>query len=170
MISMFYGILVSILFEDERHKLPHILVQYTEYKASISFSDGRVLAGDIPPKQIKMVQAWIKIHHDEPVGKRAARRCGRATIQDCSTAVDEAKVMLLDVIRVAARPDYTLVLEFENGEERVFDMSHLMSKKPFDLIKHAGTFERATVDYGTVVWPGNIDISPETLYDRSKPV
>ena len=78
--------------------------------------------------------------------------------------------MLLDVIRVAARPDYTLVLEFENGEERVFDMSHLMSKKPFDLIKHAGTFERATVDYGTVVWPGNIDISPETLYNRSKPV
>lgn len=65
MMSMFCGILVSIPFEDERHKLPHILVQYTEYEASISFSDGRVLAGDIPPKQIKMAQAWIQIHHDE---------------------------------------------------------------------------------------------------------
>ena len=64
-ISMFYGILVSILFEDERHKLPHIHVRYAEYKASISISDGRVLAGDIPPKQIKMVQAWVEIHHDE---------------------------------------------------------------------------------------------------------
>ncbi len=27
----------------------------------------------------------------------------------------------------------------------------------------------AKVEYGTVVWPGNIDIAPETLYDRSIP-
>jgi hypothetical protein len=26
----------------------------------------------------------------------------------------------------------------------------------------------ARVEYGTVVWPGNIDIAPETLYDRSE--
>jgi hypothetical protein len=27
----------------------------------------------------------------------------------------------------------------------------------------------AKVGYGTVIWPGNIDIAPETLYDQSRP-
>jgi len=65
-ISMFYGILVAILFEDnDRHNLPHIHVRYAGAKASVAIEDGRVLAGDFPPKQLKLVQAWIEIHRDE---------------------------------------------------------------------------------------------------------
>jgi hypothetical protein len=65
-ISMFYGILVSMFFEDsDRHNLPHIHVRYAGEKASIAIEDGRVLAGGMPPKQLKMVQAWIEIHKDE---------------------------------------------------------------------------------------------------------
>lgn len=76
---------------------------------------------------------------------------------------------LLDVVKVEARPDYTLFLEFENGEKRVFDMSPYLDKKPFVQLKGSPLFAKASVDYGTVVWPGNIDIAPETLYDRSRP-
>ena len=78
--------------------------------------------------------------------------------------------ILLDVVKVDARADYTLLLEFENGEKRVFDMAPYMDKKPFVQLKGSPLFGRAFVDYGTVVWPGNIDIAPETLYDRSRPV
>ena len=77
---------------------------------------------------------------------------------------------LLDVVKVDAKPDYSLLLEFENGERRLFDMRPLMDKKPFDQLKGSALFLRAFVDYGTVVWPGNIDIAPETLYDRSLPI
>ena len=77
---------------------------------------------------------------------------------------------LLDVVRVTVRAGYVLELEFENGEQRVFDMSPYMDKKPFSRLKQASAFNGAHVDYGTVVWPGNIDIAPETLYDRSEPV
>lgn len=76
---------------------------------------------------------------------------------------------LLDVVRVEARPDYTLALDFENGEKRVFDMAPLMDKKPFVQLKGSPLFMKASVAYGTVVWPGNIDIAPETLYERSRP-
>jgi len=63
---MFYGILVAIFFEDnDRHHLPHIHVRYSGEKASVAIEDGRVLAGHFPPKQLKMVQAWIEIHKDE---------------------------------------------------------------------------------------------------------
>lgn len=79
-------------------------------------------------------------------------------------------VELLDVVKVSPRNGYVLLLEFENGEQRVFDMSYLMEKKPFCRIKEKALFDLAAIDYGTVVWPGNIDISPETLYDRSIPI
>lgn len=76
---------------------------------------------------------------------------------------------LLDVVAVEAKPDYLLHLEFENGEKRIFDMSPYMDKKPFVQLKGSPLFAMAFVDYGTVVWPNNIDIAPETLYDRSYP-
>ncbi len=78
--------------------------------------------------------------------------------------------VLLDVVKVEAKPDYKLFLEFENGEKRVFDMAPYMDKKPFAQLKGSPLFAKASVDYGTVVWPGEIDIAPETLYDRSQPV
>jgi hypothetical protein len=76
---------------------------------------------------------------------------------------------LLDVVNVQCSEGYLLYLEFENGESRVFDMSSLMDKKPFCTIKEKGLFKYAKVEYGTVVWPGEIDIAPETLYNRSVP-
>jgi hypothetical protein len=63
---MFYGILVSIFFEaSEPHHLPHIHIRYAGTKGSVAIDDGRMLGGNIPPKQLKMVQAWIEIHKDE---------------------------------------------------------------------------------------------------------
>jgi len=65
-ISMFYGILVTILYGDnERHHTPHIHVRYQGAKASIAIDDGDVLAGKIPAKQLKLVQAWVEIHREE---------------------------------------------------------------------------------------------------------
>lgn len=77
---------------------------------------------------------------------------------------------LLDVVEVKACDGYTLELVFENGERRWFDMNPLLEKKPFSRLKETGAFFGAHIDYGTVVWPGNIDIAPETLYDRSAPI
>ncbi len=65
-ISMFYGILVAIYYEDRgRHNKPHIHVRYQGKKASISIEDGTILAGNFPVKQLRMVLAWIEIHQDE---------------------------------------------------------------------------------------------------------
>ena len=56
-ISMFYGILVSIYFEEsERHHMQHIHVRYAEHKASIAIDDGRILAGELPSKQLAPLQ------------------------------------------------------------------------------------------------------------------
>ena len=46
---------------------------------------------------------------------------------------ENAMEVLLDVVRVDPRPDYTLILEFENGERRLFDMAPYLEKKPFPM-------------------------------------
>ncbi len=78
--------------------------------------------------------------------------------------------MLIDVIAVHACPEFQLHLEFKNGERRRFDMRPLLAMKPWNRIASPAVFERVRVDYGTVVWPGEIDVAPETLYDDSVPL
>jgi hypothetical protein len=40
--------------------------------------------------------------------------------------------------------------------------------KPWDCVANLKLFETVQIDYGTVTWlNGEIDVAPETLYDRS---
>ena len=75
--------------------------------------------------------------------------------------------MLLDVIHVTVQSDFILFLEFENGERRVFNMTAFLDQKPWVRLKSGNVFQGAFIENGTVAWPGNIDIDPETLYERS---
>lgn len=78
--------------------------------------------------------------------------------------------MLIDVIDARIQADFQLMPKFRNGEKRRFDMRPLLALKPWNRIATLALFNCLRVDYGTVVWPGNIDIAPETLYDNSVPV
>lgn len=65
-ISMFYGIVVSMYFVDnKRHKRPHIHVRFQNDEAVVAISDGKILEGRLPHGKIKLVAAWIEIHRDE---------------------------------------------------------------------------------------------------------
>ena len=65
-ISMFYGIIVSLHFRDDRrHKRPHINARYQNCEAVVSIPTGSVLDGRLPPAKIRLLSAWIEIHKDE---------------------------------------------------------------------------------------------------------
>ncbi len=65
-ISMFYGIIISMYFFDtRRHHLPHIHVKYQDQEAVVSISSGEVLEGELKTNRLKLVEAWIEIHRDE---------------------------------------------------------------------------------------------------------
>lgn len=64
-LSRFYSIVIKMIFMDNsQHHKPHVHVYYNGQEASIGI-DGTVLAGHIPVKQLKLVQAWMIIHEDE---------------------------------------------------------------------------------------------------------
>ena len=65
-ISMFYGIIIRMLFMDkQQHHLPHLHEEYQGKQAVISIPDGNLLEGDFPAKKLRLVQAWITIHEEE---------------------------------------------------------------------------------------------------------
>lgn len=66
-------------------------------------------------------------------------------------------------------PDYRLLLNFENGETRIFDAAPYLEKGVFQRIRHPGLFGLAKVVAGSVEWPGEIDLSYDTLYLESQP-
>jgi len=65
-ISMFYGIIVSMYYLDNRqHHVPHIHVKYQEQEAVISIPQGELLEGELKSNKMKLLQAWIEIHQEE---------------------------------------------------------------------------------------------------------
>ena len=77
--------------------------------------------------------------------------------------------MLPRVVAIETRPDFSLILTFEGGERRRFDMSPYLDYPVFKPLRNPAFFALAKVDYGTATWPGEIDIAPETLYLESIP-
>jgi len=75
---------------------------------------------------------------------------------------------MIEVCEVKISSNSKLLLLFNNGEKRIFDMKPYFQYPVFHRLENAAFFSLARVDYGTVTWPGDIDIAPETLYSRSE--
>ena len=64
-ISQFYGIVVQMFFKDDgKHHEKHLHAKYNGQEAVYDLQ-GRVLEGNLPKKQSKLVEAWIIIHKEE---------------------------------------------------------------------------------------------------------
>ena len=68
---------------------------------------------------------------------------------------------------VVATDDYRLRLTFTNGEVGTFDCSHLLEFGVFREFQNIAYFVRAYVVDGTVAWPNEQDMCPDTLYEDS---
>ncbi len=88
-------------------------------------------------------------------------------LDDLEVCLVVGSAPLVDVTRVEVLPDHGLFLEFSNGDQRLFSMAPFMAEAPYNRLTIA-QFAQARVHYGTVVWPGDIDIDPETLHDLSR--
>jgi len=69
---------------------------------------------------------------------------------------------------VVAKDDHKLEIEFSNGEIGVYDCAPLLSFGVFQELRDVNYFKQARADGGTVIWPHEQDICPDTLYEDSK--
>lgn len=63
------------------------------------------------------------------------------------------------------------MVRFTDGTAGEVDLSRLiMSDKAgvFAALRDKALFAKAYVEYGAVVWPGEIDLAPDAMYDEIK--
>ena len=69
---------------------------------------------------------------------------------------------------VVAAEGYKLDITFSNGETGVYDCIPLLDFGVFKELRDVSYFKQAKVEGGTVVWPNEQDICPDTLYEDSR--
>ncbi len=72
------------------------------------------------------------------------------------------------VKEVPTSESYKLRLVFTNSEHGAYDCSHILDFGVFKELKDKKYFNQASVLDGTVVWPHDQDICPDTLYMDSE--
>ncbi len=62
-ISAFYGIAITMYFAD--HPPPHFHARYGDEEAQIGIATGEILNGSLPPRAVRLVQEWVRLHRGE---------------------------------------------------------------------------------------------------------
>lgn len=75
------------------------------------------------------------------------------------------------VCNVRLLGSYRLYVKFVDGLEGVVDLSNLIMSENagiFIILRDPGLLKSVYLNYGVVSWPGDLDLSPDAMYDEIK--
>lgn len=75
----------------------------------------------------------------------------------CPTAID-----------VKPLENYLLLVTFDNGEEKIFDVKPYLTHKAFEALKDTVLFNTVKIAGLSIEWANGADICPDELYYNSK--
>ncbi|ADH61717.1 Protein of unknown function DUF2442 [Thermoanaerobacter mathranii subsp. mathranii str. A3] len=76
------------------------------------------------------------------------------------------------VVSVKATDDYKLIVTFDNGTVKEYDMKPKLNEWPFELLKNKAFFKAVKVDAGGygVSWNSELDLSEYELWKNGKEI
>ena len=75
--------------------------------------------------------------------------------------------MYLAIKEVDPLDNYLLLLTFENGEKRQFDMKPYLDLGIFKELKDLRLFRTVKTNFDSIEWDNEADLDPEVLYQNS---
>ncbi|MBP8848958.1 MAG: DUF2442 domain-containing protein, partial [Breznakibacter sp.] len=75
--------------------------------------------------------------------------------------------MYFAVKNVQPTDNYHLILTFENGDKRLFDMNPYLNIGIFQELKDKAEFKKVKVSFDSIEWENEADFDPEVLYQNS---
>lgn len=71
-------------------------------------------------------------------------------------------------ISAQALPDFCVRVVFDSGAAGVFDCKPLLSQSYWKRLADPAFFRLVRAEYGTLIWPDDIDISPEDVWENTQ--
>jgi len=78
--------------------------------------------------------------------------------------------MFVGAKAVNALPGFKLLITFDNGEQRVFDVSPYLDHGIFRDLREPAIFNSVRISFDTVEWANGADLCPEVVFKESVPV
>ena len=78
--------------------------------------------------------------------------------------------MYLPIIDVKSEKNYSIEVKFSNGQIRSLDMRPYLDKGVFKRLKNERIFKTVHVSFDTVEWDCGIDLDPEFVFEKSRPL
>ena len=78
--------------------------------------------------------------------------------------------MYIGIKNVKAMPDYKLLITFDNGEVKIFDMNPYLDTGIYKELKNINVFNSVRVSFDAVEWSNGADLDPEEVYEMSEKI
>jgi len=168
-----------------RHNKPHIHCEYASSKASVDF-EGKVLAGRLPPRQLRELREWIKANR-RTLDEAWELAVNNKRFEHLFDEVREAGVMYgvetkaadveeyaddegeyipyssIVALRILPAPGYRIWARFSTGEEIVYDFTSVLGYEVFTPMRDRAFFDRGYLDHSTVCWDTGRGVRRTTL-------
>lgn len=72
--------------------------------------------------------------------------------------------------KVTALDNYKLLITFQNGEKKIFDVTPLLPLPLYQPLRNIAFFQTAKADGMCVYWNDDIDLCPDMVYNDSAPI
>ena len=80
-LARFYGLVIRMFAETgERHHHPHFHVVSPNGEAAFAINDFAILAGALPVRERRLVEAWAELHRDELVENWTRLQAGQRVV------------------------------------------------------------------------------------------
>ena len=64
-IAMFFGSIIRMYYAPKEHNPPHVHAYFQDRTITIKIEDCEIIDGQMPVRQLRLIQAWMEIHKDE---------------------------------------------------------------------------------------------------------
>jgi hypothetical protein len=80
-LSRFFGIIIRMYMEvGQPHHLPHFHAYYQNESAVFDLDPIELVAGSLPRRQKRLVEAWAELHQDELIADWRRLQAGEPTL------------------------------------------------------------------------------------------
>ena len=71
------------------------------------------------------------------------------------------------VISAEPKSGKKVLVTFSNSEQRLLDVSPFLGFGVFKALESDTLFQKIRVNFGTLEWPGGIDLDPDFVWEKS---